>query len=34
MAGGIVLLALGLFLVLRTVRGERKLPDLLFGGGS
>lgn len=31
-ASGIVLLALGLFLVLRTVRGERTLPDLILRG--
>jgi hypothetical protein len=30
MATGIVLLLLGVFLVLRTVRGGRKLPDLIL----
>lgn len=31
MAGGLVLILLGAFIVLRTVRGTRKLPDLILG---
>lgn len=31
MAAGAVLLILGLWVVLRTVRGSRKLPDVLLG---
>jgi hypothetical protein len=31
MATGILLLLLGVFVVLRTVRGDRKLPDLILG---
>lgn len=32
MAAGILLFLLGVFIVLRTVRGDRKLPDLILGG--
>jgi hypothetical protein len=31
-ASGLLLLAAGVFVVMRTVRGERKLPDLILGG--
>jgi hypothetical protein len=31
MATGLLLFLLGAFVVLRTVRGDRKLPDLILG---
>lgn len=31
MATGLILLVLGLWIVLRTVRGDRTLPDLILG---
>jgi hypothetical protein len=31
MATGIVLALIGLFVLLRTLRGKRKLPDLILG---
>jgi hypothetical protein len=31
MAAGILLAIVGVFVILRTVRGSKKLPDLVFG---
>jgi uncharacterized membrane protein len=31
MAVGVVIFLLGLWVLLRTVRGQRKLPDLILG---
>lgn len=31
MAAGVLMFVLGVWLVLRTVRGDRKLPDLILG---